>query len=63
MVLFLISFYILDEAYRRFQAPPEVAVAAVGLVVNLVGIWVLRRSAKEISLQESESCVRQRSLD
>jgi len=53
VVLFLVSFYILYEAYRRFQAPPEVAslpmlaVAAVGLVVNLVGIWVLSRGAEE----------------
>lgn len=53
VVLFLISFYILYEAYQRFQEPPEVAsmpmlaVAAVGLVVNLVGIWNLRRGAGE----------------
>lgn len=53
VVLFLISFYILYEAYQRFQEPPEVdslpmlAVAAVGLVVNLIGIWNLRRGAGE----------------
>lgn len=53
VVLFLVSFYILYEAYGRFREPPEVsslpmmAVAAVGLVVNLIGIWLLRRSAKE----------------
>ena len=53
VVLFLISFYILYEAYRRFQEPPEVqslpmlAVAVVGLVVNLVGIYNLRRVSKE----------------
>ena len=52
VVLFLISFYILYEAYRRFQEPPEVAslpmlaVALVGLVVNLIGIWLLRRAAQ-----------------
>jgi cobalt-zinc-cadmium efflux system protein len=52
VMLFLISFYILYEAYRRFQEPPEVAsvpmlvVAAVGLVVNLFGIWILRRGAE-----------------
>ena len=53
VVLFFISFYILYEAYRRFQEPPEVnslpmlAVAAVGLVVNLVGIYNLRSGSKE----------------
>jgi cobalt-zinc-cadmium efflux system protein len=53
LVLFLISFYILYEAYRRFQEPPEVAslpmlaVAAVGLGVNLVGIYNLRSGSKE----------------
>lgn len=53
LVLFLISFFILYEAYRRFQAPPEVAslpmlaVAVVGLGVNLIGIWNLRRGSKE----------------
>jgi cobalt-zinc-cadmium efflux system protein len=53
VVLFLIAFYILYEAYRRFQEPPEVAslpmlgVAVVGLGVNLFGIWNLRRGAKE----------------
>jgi cobalt-zinc-cadmium efflux system protein len=40
VVLFLISFYILYEAYRRFEAPPEVAsvpmlfIAVIGLAVN-----------------------------
>lgn len=53
VVLFLVSFYILYEAYLRFRDPPEVSslpmlvVAAVGLVVNLIGIWLLRRAAKE----------------
>ena len=53
MVLFLVSFYILYEAYGRFREPPEVsslpmlAVATVGLFVNLIGIWLLRRTAKE----------------
>lgn len=53
VVLFLVSFYILYEAYGRFREPPEVsslpmlAVAAVGLVVNLIGIWLLRRTAQE----------------
>lgn len=53
VVLFLISFYILYEAYGRFREPPEVsslpmlAVASVGLIVNLIGIWLLRRAAKD----------------
>ena len=52
LVLFLISFYILYEAYQRFQAPSEVqslpmlGVAVVGLVVNLVGVRLLWTSAK-----------------
>lgn len=53
LVLFWVSFYILYEAYRRFQEPPEVnslpmmIVALVGLAVNLVGIYNLRRGSKE----------------
>jgi cobalt-zinc-cadmium efflux system protein len=50
-VLLLVSFYILYEAWRRFQAPPEVlsrpmlVIAVVGLLVNLVGIKLLHGSA------------------
>lgn len=53
VVLIGISFYILYEAYRRFINPPEVesvgmlGVAAVGLVVNLVGMYVLRAGSQE----------------
>ncbi len=53
VVLFLVSFYILYEACRRFQSPPEVAsfpmlgVAVMGLAVNLFGIWILRRGSEE----------------
>lgn len=53
VVLFLISFYILYEAYRRFEEPPEVAslpmllIAVIGLAINLVGIWNLHHGAKE----------------
>lgn len=53
LVLFGVSFYILYEAYRRFQEPPEVnslpmmIVAVIGLAVNLVGIYNLRRGSKE----------------
>jgi cobalt-zinc-cadmium efflux system protein len=51
VVLFLMAFFILYEAYRRFREPPEVAslpmlgVAAVGLVVNLIGIRLLRKAS------------------
>jgi cobalt-zinc-cadmium efflux system protein len=53
IVLFGVSGYILYEAYRRFQDPPEVAslpmagVAVVGLVVNLIGWRILRAGAEE----------------
>ena len=53
VVLIGISFYILYEAYQRFKNPPEVSskimlvVAAVGLVVNVVGMMILRKGSKE----------------
>lgn len=53
VVLFLMAFFILFEAYRRFREPPEVSslpmmgVAAVGLVVNLIGMWMLRKASGE----------------
>ena len=53
VVLIGISVYILYEAYDRFRNPPEVesramlVVAAVGLVINLVGIYLLRAASKE----------------
>lgn len=52
-LLFAVSGYILYEAWQRFQAPPEVqslpmvAVAGVGLLVNLIGVWLLRAGAAE----------------
>lgn len=55
VVLVGISFYILYEAYRRFQNPPEVAgglmlgVAGIGLIVNLIGMALLK-SGSESSL-------------
>lgn len=55
VVLIGISLYILYEAYERFLDPPEVAsgtmlaVASVGLVINIVGMLILR-SASETSL-------------
>lgn len=53
VVLIFISLYILYEAYQRFIDPPEVAsvgmlaVASVGLVVNIVGVVILRSGSKE----------------
>jgi len=53
VVLIGISLYILHEAYERFRNPPEVqsggmlAVALVGLVVNIVGIHLLKSASEE----------------
>ena len=53
VVLIGISFYILSEAYERFRNPPEIqsggmlAVALVGLVVNIVGIYLLKSASEE----------------
>lgn len=53
VVLIAISLYILYEAYQRFRDPPEVAsqgmllVAGIGLVVNVIGILLLRGGAAE----------------
>lgn len=47
-VLFLVAFYIMSEAWVRFQAPPAVQsipmliVASIGLVVNLASMRVLK---------------------
>lgn len=53
VVLILISLYILYEAYERFLNPPEVesagmlGVAAVGLIVNIIGMYILRTGSKD----------------
>ncbi|WP_431203241.1 cation diffusion facilitator family transporter [Bradyrhizobium betae] len=53
VVLLLLTVYILYEAYQRFQSPPEVLsgpmliVAAVGLAVNLVSMWLLSSGSSE----------------
>ena len=53
VVLIGISLYIVYEAYERFRNPPVVAgaavvaVAAVGLVINLVGVRLLRAGAEQ----------------
>ena len=49
--LWLIAAWIFFEAYHRFRDIPEVegsivlAAGGVGLVVNLIAFWILRRSA------------------
>lgn len=53
LVLFVLCGFIVIEAVKRFQAPTEVsgptvmAVAAFGLVLNVVALFVLRSGAKE----------------
>jgi cobalt-zinc-cadmium efflux system protein len=53
VVLMLISIYILYEAFQRFKNPPEVqsvgmlGVAAIGLVINLFGMYILRSGSTE----------------
>lgn len=53
VVLIGISLYILYEAYERFRNPPEVAsagmlvIASIGLVINIVGVFILRAGSKE----------------
>lgn len=53
VALLLITVYILYEAYKRFQNPPEVAswpmliVASIGLAVNFIGMKLLAGSSGE----------------
>lgn len=53
VVLLLLTVYILYEAYQRFLSPPEVLsgpmliVAAIGLAVNLVSMWLLSSGSSE----------------
>lgn len=53
VVLIGISIYILYEAYQRFKDPPEVesksllVVAGVGLIINLAGMFIMRKGSKE----------------
>lgn len=52
-VLIGISFYILYEAFERFRNPPDIAskgmffVAIVGLIINFIGMYLLRSSSRE----------------
>jgi cobalt-zinc-cadmium efflux system protein len=53
VTLVAVSVWIFFEAYRRLEEPPEIlggwmlAVAVVGLVVNVVGAFILFRSGGE----------------
>jgi len=53
VTLVAISLWIFYEAYHRFQDPPEIlggwmmAVAVIGLLVNVAAAWVLMRSETE----------------
>jgi len=48
IILAFVAAYIFYEAYQRFLSPPVVqttlmlAVAAIGLIANLIGVWLLR---------------------
>lgn len=52
VVLLVISLYVLYEAYQRFQNPPAVQsktmliVAGIGLVVNIIGMMILRKDSE-----------------
>lgn len=53
VVLLLLTVYIIYEAYQRFLAPPEIlsgpmlAVAVVGLIVNLISMRLLAEGSSE----------------
>lgn len=53
ILLFGVAGYVVFEAIKRFQSPPEVLsapmliVAVGGLVVNLAGLWLLRTGSRE----------------
>jgi cobalt-zinc-cadmium efflux system protein len=61
VVLVLISLYILYEAYWRIMEPrqidvvPMLVVAGIGLVVNLIGIHLLRGHSHNLPLNSVES--------
>jgi cobalt-zinc-cadmium efflux system protein len=60
VILILISFYILYEAYWRILEPrhidvlPMLTVACIGLVVNVIGIVLLKRHSHNIPLNSVE---------
>ena len=56
-VLFLVAFYIMYEAWRRFQHPPEIAttgmllIAGLGLIVNLISMRVLSGGGDSLNMR------------
>ncbi|CAM4180600.1 cation diffusion facilitator family transporter [Acinetobacter pragensis] len=52
-MLFMVAVYILFEAYQRFSHPPEIqstgmmAVAVIGLIINLISMRILFSSSKD----------------
>lgn len=56
-VLLLVAFYIMFEAYRRFQNPPEIAttgmlaVAVLGLIINLISMRVLAGGDESLNIR------------
>ncbi len=57
VLLVLISFYILYEAYQRFVSPPEVkaplmlVVAVIGLLANITMIFLLREGHESLNVR------------
>jgi cobalt-zinc-cadmium efflux system protein len=57
VTLVLVSIVIFYEAYRRFLSPPQVnspvmlAVAAVGLIANIIGIFMLRQAGDNLNVK------------
>ncbi|TSH73111.1 cation transporter [Acinetobacter sp. RF15A] len=53
LMLFVVAIYILFEAYQRFSHPPEIqsvgmlAVAVLGLIINLISMKILVSSSQE----------------
>jgi cobalt-zinc-cadmium efflux system protein len=57
VTLVLVSIFVFYESYRRFLSPPQVhtpvmlAVAAVGLVANFIGVYMLRRAGQGLNIK------------
>ncbi len=53
LTLLVISIYIIIEAYKRLFAPPEImsegmlAIAVIGLLVNVLAAWILMRGERD----------------